>query len=136
MVAYLGERPSFTFAVRDTAGTVAADTTVLDLRRTVVEPESVPSGLALADPSNILRFLKVFGEARALDWSFSTNLRFFTDPVAESRSAALRLTVDVPFTTLFCLSVACSFFQLLENFVASIARSESVCKRYCMPRRR
>jgi hypothetical protein len=40
------------------------------------------------------------------------------------------LTVGVPFTKLSCLSVACSFFQLLEKFVASIARSDSVCKRY------
>ena len=121
MITNLGERPSFTFAVRDT-GTVGVDATVLDLRRTVVEPESVPSRPALADSSNILRFLKVLWEVRALDWSFSTNLRFFTDTVAESRSAALRLTVDVLFTALPCLSVACSFFQLLERLVVSIPR--------------
>lgn len=53
--AYLGERPSFTLAFRDTV-TVVADVTVLDLLRTVVESESVAAELALVEPSNILRF--------------------------------------------------------------------------------
>lgn len=76
--------------------------------------------------SNISRFRNVVREVRVLDWSFSTNLRFFAETAPESRSAALRLTVDVPFAAALCLSVACSFFQLLERIDASIARRDQV----------
>ena len=80
----------------------------------------------MTGPSNIFRFLDAVWEIRALDLSFSANLRFFTEKSPESRSAALRLTVDVPFAAALCLSVACSFFQLLEKGVASIARRDQV----------
>lgn len=128
---YLGERPSFTFAFRDTV-TVGADVAVLDLLRAAVGADSVAAALTVVDLSNIFRFLNVDWETRALDWSFSTNFRFFTDPVPESRSAALRLTADVPVAAPLFLSVACSFFQLLERVVGSIARSDRVCSRYCI----
>lgn len=133
--AYLGERPSFTFAFRDTV-TVVADATVLDLLRSVVVPESAPAELVLAGPSSILRFRDVVWVTRAWEGFLSTNLRFFTDPVPTSRSAALRLTVDVPAAGLVCLRVACSFFQLLERVVVSIARGDQVCHGYCMPGRK
>lgn len=103
-----------------------ADAAVLDRLRVVVAPSSVPAGVAVTGPSNIFRFLNVVWEIRVLDWSFSTNLRFFTETSPESRSAALRLTVDVPFAAALCLSVACSFFQLLERVDASIARRDQV----------
>lgn len=80
----------------------------------------------MTGPSNIFRFLDAVWEIRALDLSFSANLRFFTEKSPESRSAALRLTVDVPFAAALCLSVACSFFQLLERAGASIARRDQV----------
>lgn len=132
---YLGERPSFTFAFRDTV-TVVADATVLDLLRSVVVLESAPAELALAGPSSILRFRDVAWVTRAWEGFLSTNFRFFTDPVPTSRSAALRLTVDVPAAGLLCLRVACSFFQLLERVVVSIARGDQVCHGYCMPGRK
>jgi hypothetical protein len=45
------------------------------------------------------------------------------------------LTVEVPAAALLCLRVACSFFQLLERVIASIARGVQVCHGYCMPGR-
>ena len=122
----MGERPSLTFARRNSVG-FSAEIPALDFLRKILEPKP------LSAPSFILLRLRDMCVSRVLD-SSSMAFRFFVaacpDSRSEARSEALRLIaeveveveVDVDVKTLFFLSVTCNSFQLLERLVKSISK--------------
>lgn len=95
---------------------------VLGLLRKALDPESRSTeSLAISVAPDILFRLVDGFNFRVFRFSLSVNLRFFAVPCPGSRSEALRLVAGVVAEAAFpFLSVACSFFQLLDKLVKSI----------------
>lgn len=117
-MTYVGDRPSLTLPLRGPAS-LFTDPALLDFLRKEVEVESATVVTATAVPSNILFRLCTCFNSRVFGCSLS-DFRFFAVPCPESRSEALRFVAEAGVEALPFLSVACSFFQLLERLARSI----------------